>query len=619
METSYWQQLSSGRLSRRKALAAGGGLTLGAAVLAACGSSGSQSSGGSSSNKSSLVVEPVDTLAKAKRGGTMKDRGFADPPTLDIQTANNPWNTPGFCVYSMLVGFKPGYLKPSDNEPIPDLAESWETSPDGLQINMKIRPNIKFHNKAPVNGRTLDMDDVMFSWNRFATKYSGRTTLVNSVDPAAPVLSFTATDSRTISIKLKEPLVYAIALFYNGTSGGPIIIPKETDSTLDLRGDMIGTGPWVLTNYTPSVAFTLKRNPDYWDKDWALVDTVEQPIISEYATALSQLKAGNIYMFGQSGAPQLRAEDILPLKKDEPRINLFKGDYVATGSTQTLGWLPAGKSPFLDERVRQAVSMAIDRDLYIDTVGNVSAYQKEGIPSDFKWSTAINYTNGSSGATSEGWWLDPKGKDFGPNARYFQHDVAEAKKLLAAAGYPKGFETVSNFPGVELPSAAFGVITDGMIAEAGITSKPNKLDYLKDYVPNFRDGHGQFEGWGYMSTAGGVTGGTALGALAIEYWANGGNAFHGFSTNGKNDQSGDPTLNAMFEKARVEQDTEKRRALVFDIQRYLAKAMYAIAAPGAATGLAVAWPALGNYRVWQGIRNNYRWWIDETKPPFKSA
>jgi peptide/nickel transport system substrate-binding protein len=615
MQEGYWSSIVNQRIGRRRALQSTVAAGAAAALLAACGGGDS----GGKSDKSGLMVQPVDTLKQAKRGGTMKDRAFADPPTLDLLTANNPWNSPGFCVYSMLVGFKPGYLKPSQNEPIPDLAESWEISPDGLQITMKIRPDIKFHNKPPVNGRALDMDDVMFSWNRFATKYSGRTTLVNSVDPGAPVLSFTPTDSRTISIKLKEPLVYAVSLFYNSTVGGPIIIPKETDSTLDLRSTMVGTGPWMLTNYTPSVSFSLKRNAEYWDKDWALMEQIEQPIISEYATALSQLKAGNIYMFGQSGAPQLRAEDILPLKRDEPRISLFQGDFVATGATQSFGWLPAGKSPFLDERVRQAVSMAIDRDLYINTVGNVDGYQREGIPVETRWSNAINYTNGSSGATNEGWWLDPKGKDFGPNAKYYQHDVAEAKKLLSAAGYAKGFETVSNFPGIELPSAAFGVITDGMIAEAGITIRQNKLDYLKDYVPNFRDGHGQFEGWGYMSTAGGVTGGTALGALAIEYWSKGGNAFHGFGASGKNDQSGDPQVEAMIEKARVEQDTERRRALVFDIQRYLAKAMYSISAPGAAQGLAVAWPALGNYRVWQGISNNYRWWIDDTKPPFKRA
>ena len=163
------------------------------------------------------------------------------------------------------------------------------------------------------------------------------------------------------------------------------------------------------------------------------------------------------------------------------------------------------------------------------------------------------------------------------------------------------------------------MILDGMLADAGIRSTVKPLDYAKEYTPNFRDGHGQFEGWAYMSTAGGVTGGNPVGQLAIEYWSRGGNAFHGFSASGKNDQSGDPQVDALFAKARLEPDENKRKALVYDIQRYLAKATYALNAPGAATGLTAAWPALANFRVWQGIRNNYRWWIDETKAPFKSA
>ena len=256
--------------------------------------------------------------------------------------------------------------------------------------------------------------------------------------------------------------------------------------------------------------------------------------------------------------------------------------------------------------------MSIDRDLYLDTVLNVAGFRNEGLPVETRWSSAIP-------ATYEGWWLNPQGKDFGPNGKYYQHDVAEARKLLAAAGYPKGIETISNAPGQELPSAAFSVITDGMIAESGIVARPNRLDYLKEYIPTFRDGHGQFEGWGYMSTAGGVTGGNAVGGLAIEYWGKGGNAFHGFGTSGKNDQSGDPQVNSMIEKARVEQDTERRRALVFDIQRYLGKAMYSVSAPGAATGFVLGWPCLANFRVWRMARNNYRWWIDDTKPPFKAA
>jgi peptide/nickel transport system substrate-binding protein len=256
--------------------------------------------------------------------------------------------------------------------------------------------------------------------------------------------------------------------------------------------------------------------------------------------------------------------------------------------------------------------MSIDRDLYLDTVLNVAGFESEGLPANTKWSTALP-------STEEAGWLDPKGKDFGPNAKYYQHDIAEAKKLLAAAGYPRGFETISSRPGQELPSAQYGVITDGMIAEAGITTKPVLLDYLKEYIPNFRDGHGQFEGWGYMSTAGGVTGGSPVGALAIRFWSKGGNAFAGFSTSGKNDQAGDPQVDSMIEKARVEQDADKRSALVNDLQRYLAKAQYQLSSPGGATGFVLGWPCLGNFRVWRQARNNYRWWIDETKPPFKTA
>ena len=72
-------------------------------------------------------------------------------------------------------------------------------------------------------------------------------------------------------------------------------------------------------------------------------------------------------------------------------------------------------------------------------------------------------------------------------------------------------------------------------------------------------------------------------------------------------------------KGRLEQDVEKRKAIVSELQRYLAKPMYAIPLPGYGTGLTAAWPALANWRVWQGSRPNYRVWIDQTKAPFKTA
>src|SRR5438874_6765763 len=244
MKESYWSTTLGYRMGRRRALAASGGTAFAAAVLAACGSSGSSSSGKSGgSDKSSLVTKPVDTTKQAVRGGILKDRAPSEPNTLDIGNAVAPLNLTAKNVYNMLMVEKPGYLSPSKDELIGDLAESWEFSPDGLQLTFKLRQGVKFHNKAPVNGRLMDADDVVFSWNRFTKKSPVRGNADNSVNPVAPILSVTAADPRTVVVKLKEPVVYTLGIFasYGSFSGQVVIVPKEADSGFDMRNDMIGT------------------------------------------------------------------------------------------------------------------------------------------------------------------------------------------------------------------------------------------------------------------------------------------------------------------------------------------------------------------------------------------
>src|SRR5262249_59558217 len=101
-------------------------------------------------------------------------------------------------------------------------------------------------------------------------------------------------------------------------------------------------------------------------------------------------------------------------------------------------------------------------------------------------------------------------------AKVHDRNLADAKKMLAAAGYPNGFEATSHYvTSTELGTTPnHAEVIDGFAREIGITIKKHSLDYLKEYVPNFRDGHGQYEGWAYVSTAGGATGGNALRAPA---------------------------------------------------------------------------------------------------------
>src|SRR5439155_16390382 len=157
--------------------------------------------------------------------------------------------------------------------------------------------------------------------------------------------------------------------------GNVAIVPKETDTTFDSRGDMIGTGPIIMSKYTTSEGWVLKRNPAYYDPDYLLVDQVDLPIITEYAAALAQFKAGNLHYFDL-----IKGEDLLSVKREQPQLQIYPADFVFQANTLTFGLLPEGKSPFLDERVRQAVSMSWDSDLWIDTFQNVSRFRSEGLP-----------------------------------------------------------------------------------------------------------------------------------------------------------------------------------------------------------------------------------------------
>jgi peptide/nickel transport system substrate-binding protein len=613
---SYWARFVSVRSSRRRALATAGAGTAAAMLLAACGGGG----GGDSKDEeaSGIITRPRDTFSQAKRGGTLKDFAIAEPRSLDPVNPQADLNTIAPDVYSTLLIEKPGKLKPSAYELQGQLAQSYELSPDGLQITMRLRSGVKWHNRPPVNGRLLDAGDVAFSLERFAKVAPLRTLVFNSASPDAPVLGASAPDARTVVIKLKEPVAYMPNWFagFGSYTGQIIMYPKEAESAFDIRKDMIGTGPFRLKEHVPSVKFVLERNPDYWDKDFVLFDQIDLPIIGEYAARNSQLKAGNIHY--SNSANSLRPEDTLPLKRAEPRIQLYETELVTTSWVITFGNLPVGNNKFTDERIRQAISMSLDRDLWIDAKYNVDKFQAEGLPVRTGWNSHLAYRDPFIGG---GWFLDPQGKDFGPNARYFKFDLAEAKKLLSAAGQPNGFETTVHYP----TSPQFNLSRDtepllGFWQELGLRMKQNaQTDYTQDYIPNNRDASGNYEGIGIHSVTGVIPSVVSpTSAMVAEHWPKSGLTFHGYDSAGKGDKSGDPRLTEMLGKARVERDTEARKKLVVEAQRYLGKTMYSVYLPGGASGFWAAWPALQNFQVWTGLSpwRKYQWWLDQTRAPF---
>jgi peptide/nickel transport system substrate-binding protein len=160
---------------------------------------------------------------------------------------------------------------------------------------MKIRPNLKLDPRSPTNGRALDAEDVVWSWNRFIKLSSfGADVAYDPVkSPSAAIESVSAPDSRTVVMKLKQPdpeLLKLLAferIFW--------VMPKEAEGGFDPKGDIRGSGPYTMAENRPSAYRTWAKNPDYYVKGRPFVDKVEHPIVTEYATRLSQFRAGGIW------------------------------------------------------------------------------------------------------------------------------------------------------------------------------------------------------------------------------------------------------------------------------------------------------------------------------------
>jgi len=591
---------------------------MGAAFLAACGGSDSGSGGGSSGggggDKTSLLAKRDDTSKQAKPGGTLITTNPADPPHFDPHLLTLPAAMATSLIYNKLFSVKPDVLQASDGTIEGDMVESWEFSPDKLTLTMKIRGDAGTPpNQAPVNGRKLDATDVVYSWTRFAATGSGRTDLANVAAPAAPIVSMTATDAKTVVVKLKEPVSSILAGLSSQLQGLYFVVPKEADGGIDLRRTPVGAGAYYLSEYVPSSRLVYTKNPNSYDK-LSYPEKIETPIITENAQVIAQLIAGNIYA-NYNAVP---ATSVVQIKRDAPGISLYQTELANVGTSTFFGFKTGAKAPFKDARLRQAFSMAMDRDLYLDAWANISKFKQDGLSVDTAWNTAARPSD------YKGWFLDPKGKDFGENAKFYQFNIAEAKKLMSAAGY-----TGQTLDSQEAAGTNYGLTyapqietIHGMAAEAGFKFTRNQYQAPSPWNAEFRDSKGFFDGIAFRLTPVPAEPGDGLYAI----YNNNGSLNYGFDADGKGVATkdgpfiGDLTCDDLTQKMRTEFDNEKRIKYAQDLQRYVGKQQYFFQALGSATGFNVAWPVMRNFSVFQGLQWGYlqkRFWIDDTQAPLK--
>jgi peptide/nickel transport system substrate-binding protein len=448
------------RLNRRTFLARAGWTGLGASALVA-GAGRTRASAQAGAKHPDWI--PASTKPP-KRGGTLTRASAWDPPVIDPRLTQSV----GLYQFAALTGsrlvryaFPDEASGPTDMGMKGDLAESWTSTPDARVWTFKLRQGVKWHNVAPLNGREFVAADVKYCFEAYAKEGAQSFTFQEIEGIETP-------DKHTVRVHLKTPNV----MFpQNLAEPITVLFSREVlEEDGDLKKRFIGTGPYVLKEHTRKVRVVLARNPDYWDKG--------RPYLDEYVILSTPDAATRMAAFrsGQSDFIWLASpSEVETVRRTNP--NAVVQSYHNTLTPFGVA-VAQDKPPFNDVRVRRAVSMAIDRQKQADTLFEGHGIIGWGVP-------YIYYTD-----------KQPTLADLGP---WWQYRPAEAKKLLAEAGHPNGFETTlfyyEYFPQM---TSQVQLVQQDLKRNLNINVKITKLDYTT-YYGRYVDPKWEGMAWGFQS------------------------------------------------------------------------------------------------------------------------
>lgn len=487
-------------------------------VAAACGDdsgNGEAGTGGGGGGTDDGGGEPVDE-GDPVRGGVLTVAATSDGDTLDPQASAsfNVHNRVGLASSRLL---KPD-LSPEfgfGEAPLTgDLAEDWEVSDDELVYTFHLRDDVVWHDIAPVNGRPFVADDVVATFERIQSE-GFQAYMIETVT------SVEAPDDHTVVITLSEPF----APFLNFMANHHMwILPREAaDGEYDPATQVIGTGPFVLTTWDRNVETVYDANPNYFEEGVPYVDQVRMPVVQDQGARTAAFRAGETQLIAAVN-PQETEALLSAVSGAELRSEI--------GTAPIMMYVNMDREPFGDLRVRQAMSMAIDRESMGQALygsghftGPVNAHLVDfALPED-------------------------------ELAELMPYDPEAARDLLADAGYPDGFSTtlmVTPGYGPRVVNGAEWVVED--LAAIGIDAEIEVVDYAA-YIGQ------RWAGQQYDMAVGLQTPFMEPDEwLRSQHHSDGPRNWWGIN---------DAELDAMLDSQVREMDEEARRAEILDIQRFI--------------------------------------------------
>ena len=353
----------------------------------------------------------------------------------------DPAETPGLITpFMILYAMHDAVAKPMPGQAFaPSLAESWSLSKDGLTWEFVLRKNVRFH-----NGDVMTAEDVKFSFERY--RGSGAKLLkekVAGVDVVEP---------HRVRFRLKRPWPDFMTFYATPATGAAWVVPKKYVEKVGDEGFKkapVGAGPYKFKAFRPGIDLVLEAHEGYWRKA-PNVKTLVLRVIPDEATRLAALKRGEVdiaYSITGALAEELKRTPGLTLR---PTYLPFTSWLVPVEQ-----WDP--KSPWHHLKVRQAANLAVDRDgINQAAYLGLSKVTSSMIPSQMEY-----------------FWRPPPPR----------YDVAQAKKLLAEAGYPNGFDA-GELSGDTVYGAAIGEPAVNYLNAVGIRVRLRVMEraaYYKEY------------------------------------------------------------------------------------------------------------------------------------------
>jgi peptide/nickel transport system substrate-binding protein len=388
----------------------------------------------------------------------------------------------------------------------PSLAESWSVSPDGTSYEFVLRQAARFHNGDPVTA-----EDVKFSFERYR---GGAAKLLKDRVKEVQVV-----DARRVRFQLKAPWPDFMTFYGTTAAGAGWIVPKKyVESVGDdgFKKAPVGAGPYRFVSFTPGVELVLEAFDGYWRKVPSVKRIVFKSVPDE-TTRAAALKRGEVdvvYFLGGPVAEEIRRTP--GLKLVATRTNgVFFLDFVEQ-------WDP--KSPWHDQRVRLAASLAIDRK-------QINEAEQLGF----------------AGITGN---IVPRAMEFAVPIGPHPYDPKRTKQLLVEAGYPNGFDGGDLTP--QPPYFSMAEAIANYLGAVGIRTRVRTLERAAF-----------LSSWGEKKLRGVVLGGTGAGgnaATRIEALATrGGRYAYGVL----------PEVEDLFQRQARELDRKKREEILHQIQKIL--------------------------------------------------